>query len=323
MIKIHNKKTKIRSKLTEQCKIEHCSDCDYKSFCFGCREDCNAKFCQFITNDDKCCNMNDCGIPCKIGLPYLLPKIDPKIFNENCNLNYNTFNSKSIVKIYSNVWGIKHDYLIDIRVIMGRRGFSNHYNIKERLNILEDDKLYLSFCVPDEYLDMFSDIPDRWNILKNFKFDGILSPNFSIYNNDPVCNRMYNEYRKREEIKLAIDNNINIYPELYLDNEHLDYYLKWVKNTNTNIVYVSFQKNGLNTKAKKWKEEMENLKYSANVLNNVKFIIIGAFGKNRYENIASIIPGAVFVDDITYRTTSKNNNHKENFKIAMKNYKIK
>lgn len=328
MIKMHTKKTLLRTELTKQCSNNNCSNCNYKDFCFGCKEQCDAKFCHKL-GKGLSCNMEDCGIPCKLGLPILLPNIKKNDFEECCNLSYNTIESKNIIKIDSNVWEVNSDYLIDIRLIMGKKGFTKNIDLKQRLKIPKSSKLYLSFCVPDNYLDLFESINDRWEILESFKFDGILAPNFSIYNNDPCCNRMLNEYRKRIEIKEACKLNINIYPELYLDSDHFLHYLNWITKTKTKIVYVSFQKSGYNTKSDKWKQEVELLNKAVNTLEGVKFLIIGAMGDNRYKTIQSIIPDAVFIDDIIYRVTACNRisryevhkgSHEENFKIAMKKY---
>lgn len=319
MLKVHNKITNKRINLTKSCSNNNCNNCKYNSFCFGCKVSCDAKFCHLTT--DIFCNMKDCGIPCKIGADYLLPNIDKDKFNEICDLSYNYIDSNYIIKTDGNVWGVNADFIIDIRMIMGKKGFTKRTDIKERLNV--NGKLYLSFCVPDEYLDLFREIKERWTLIKDFKFNGVLAPNYSIYNNDPVCNRIINEYYKRECIKESAKLKINIYPELYLDKEHFDNYVNWIKDTNTNIVYVSFQKQGYNTKSFLWKEELNLFKKAINILKkDLKVIVIGCTSDNRKKDIQKIKNDIIFVDDKLYRTTSHNGEHKKNFiqKIKEFNY---
>lgn len=316
MLKIHNKITNKRLNLTKSCSCNNCPNCNYSSFCFGCKVSCDAKFCQSTT--DIFCNMQDCGIPCKIGANYLLTNISKEKFNETCDLSYNYIDADYLIKTDSNVWNVTLNYLIDIRMIMGKKGFTKRTNIKERLQLSKESKLYLSFCVPDDYLNLFRNIKDRWHIIESFNFNGILAPNYSIYNNDPVCNRMINEYYKRECIKKSANLKINIYPELYLDKEHFNNYVDWIKATNTNVVYVSFQKQGNNTKSVQWKEELNLLEKAINTLNkNLKVIVIGCTSNNRKSDIQEIKNDIIFVDDKLYRTTSHNGNHKENFVQAI------
>ena len=80
------------------------------------------------------------------------------------------------------------------------------------------------FGNPRQYLDKLK------------KFQGIISPDFSLYRNMPLCMQMWNTYRGRALANFLSENDINIIPNVRFGDERTYSFCFEGKDSNINIL---------------------------------------------------------------------------------------
>lgn len=298
MYLVHTKPTKKRQVLTKSCELRSCFKCRYNKYCSGCDQRCDAKF---DVDRGECAG---CDRVCQLGKR--VPEIDENKWNFVPDLSYvEPIDENILFQVKGSAYNLKRHYVVSIRKIFNQR-FSTTTDIKARLNIPSDCKVYLTFCVKDELLEKFwEEDESKWDKIAKMGFDGVFSPNYSLYSNVPMSEKVWNWYRQRESIRQLSERKMNVIPEVSFTGEReLEFCCDWLNKTNTRVVYVTYQTVAFRPDTKAWKDEMRLLEKAANLLKGKQFVIVGAQIKKRRESVTQILNSNnsnVIVDDICYR----------------------
>ncbi|WP_027633411.1 DUF4417 domain-containing protein [Clostridium hydrogeniformans] len=172
-----------------------------------------------------------------------------------------------------------------IRRLYREKGF------KEALNI-EGDGI-LQFYVKDRTLEGIWD--NRNNIykeLKEQKFKAIIAPNFSVYEDCPRFDHLYNIQRSLTIYNELIEEGFDAIPDISWYNiNDLDFWINLINNSSCNTIAFSFQVVDVRLKASNnWKNYLSGFSYLCKNLKNIKqIIIIGASSLSRVLDIKYFI----------------------------------
>lgn len=161
------------------------------------------------------------------------------------------------------------------------------------LNLKPSTKAILEFYVKDKYLEGFWD--NRYSIYKSFKtlgFAFVLSPNFSVYDDSPRIDHLYNIKRNTIVYNELLDIGINAVPDVsWYNRSDLDYWINEINKNKIKIVSFSFQNVGVGLKPSNiWKHSLLGFRYfCSNISNDVDIIIAGIVSPFRISEIYQTI----------------------------------
>lgn len=259
------------------CKLEeHCGGCSLceasicKRYCGYCEAVCPNRY-----NDTSYCNsmLNNINFDFKlcsnekIDIPNFVPGISDKIKME---LPFIAVDGDS----YLNSNG---------RHVTKR--FVNGYKFAVGTNV--DTKVLLHFYIKDKKLNGFWN--NRYELYKSLRdFDAVISPNFSVYEDAPRMDHMYNIIRSVTTYNEMIRYGIKAIPDIsYYNLNDLDKWCKEINNSKVNTVSFSFQIVDVRLRASNnWKNNIAAFRYLCkNINRKLKIIIIGISSLSRYRFI--------------------------------------
>lgn len=164
-----------------------------------------------------------------------------------------------------------------------QNGYVNALNIDGRCRAI------LEFYVKDRTLEGFWD--NRGEIYENLKklnFLGVISPNFSVYEDAPRMDHIYNIKRSTVVYNEMLDKGINAIPDVSWYNiNDLDHWIEEVNLRGIKLLAFSFQVVDVILKASNlWKSYLLGFQYLCkNIDPGVKIIIAGMTSHRRVEEV--------------------------------------
>jgi Fe-S cluster biogenesis protein NfuA len=180
-----------------------------------------------------------------------------------------------------------------VRRIYKEKGFRRAININDRSHGI------LQFYVKDRTLegiwdkrkDIYRDIEDQ-----GFKF--IIAPNFSVYEDSPRIDHLYNIQRSRIMYNEMIEQGLGAIPDVSWYNlKDIDAWIKDISKKNIKTIAFSFQVVDVKLKASNiWKHYLAGFKYFCSQLSGkYQIIIIGAASHRRVDEIRAAAPGNISI----------------------------
>lgn len=272
-----------------------CNLCNYYNRCGGCSL-CEAAICNK--------NCKGCGSICPMRGQVIIHTNE--VLNDRSILHYNkNFSMGNHIPILpdrlKNIFDSKISKLIGIhggnflssngkkiRKIYRENGF------RRALNLSEDCDGILQFYIKDRTLEGLWDSRNSlYNELYEQKLKYIISPNFSVYEDAPRFEHIYNIKRSLIIYNELSERGFNAIPDVSWYNiQDLDFWIDLLNKSKCNTIAFSFQVVDLRLKASNlWKHYLAGFKYLCSNLDEVKkIILIGVASHKRVWSIRNEIP---------------------------------
>lgn len=274
------------------CKKD-CSKCILKSKCGGCSL-CEASLC-----NNNCSNCSSI-CPKRKGSFSYLSSLGGINFKLKSNSSLTSFNFPTHILIIPDKTNkqFSYKYLPIVGVHGGNMFSSNGESISKRynnkgfhrvLNLNDKTKGILEFYVKDRTLEGFWDNRESiYDSLKKMNFYAVISPNFSVYEDAPRVDHMYNMKRSSIVYNEMIEEGINAIPDISWYNiEDLKRWAMAINESNISIISFSFQVVGVNLKASNiWRHYLSGFRWICeNISKNIKIIVAGVASKRRVSDV--------------------------------------
>lgn len=157
------------------------------------------------------------------------------------------------------------------------------------LNIDEKTQAILEFYIKDRQLEGFWDRrKELYPTLKKLNFNFIIAPNFSVYEDAPRIDHLYNIKRSVTVYNELIDSGINAVPDVSWYNiKDLERWVKAINKSGIKTIAFSFQTVGVKLKASGvWKSYILGFRYLCqNIDKDVTIIVAGAISEKKVEEL--------------------------------------
>ncbi|MEW9123790.1 MAG: DUF4417 domain-containing protein [Thermotaleaceae bacterium] len=157
------------------------------------------------------------------------------------------------------------------------------------LNIDEKTEGILQFYVPDRTLEGFWDNRQAiYSDLKKMNFSGIISPNFSVYEDAPRVDHLYNMKRTSIVYNEMLDIGLPAILDVsWYNKSDLERWCSAIKAFNVKTIAFSFQVVDVALKASDlWKSYILGFRYLCkNISKDTNILIVGAVSRNKIEEI--------------------------------------
>lgn len=169
------------------------------------------------------------------------------------------------------------------------KGFAGALNLDPRTEAV------LQFYVKDRTLEGFWD--NRSNIyadLVTMKFKAIISPNFSVYEDAPRMDHLYNIKRTTIIYNEMLEAGLNAIPDIsWYSKNDLDRWIEEINKNDIKAIAFSFQVVNVELKASNlWKEYLLGFRYLCQEIDpGIRIIIIGITSPRRYKAVCKAAAG--------------------------------
>lgn len=269
---------------------KRCDKCILKETCGGCSL-CEASVCR------KCCNECAALCPMRPEAVNYLNKMGGPTFNLQSN---NDFAIPYHIPIVPDRLSIipKYEIMPMIGVHAGTLLARNGQQVNKRylekglqgaLNVDKRCEAILEFYVKDRTLEGFWDNRNEvYRGLKQLNFKSVISANFSVYEDAPRLDHLYNIKRTTIVYNELLDNGINAIPDVsWYNRRDLERWRDEINKNNIKVIAFSFQVVDVQLKASNiWKSYMLGFRYLCqNIDPGVKIIVIGVASHRRLQEI--------------------------------------
>lgn len=169
------------------------------------------------------------------------------------------------------------------------KGFADALNLDPRTEGI------LQFYVKDRTLEGFWDNrKDIYRDLHKLNFKAIISPNFSVYEDAPRVDHLFNIKRTTISYNELLEAGLNAIPDIsWYSKNDLDQWIREINNNKLKMVAFSFQVVDVELKASNiWKEYLLGFRYLCqNIHPGVKLIIIGLTSPRRITEVFKAAEG--------------------------------
>lgn len=174
-----------------------------------------------------------------------------------------------------------------VRKIYKESGF------KKTLNINESCKGILQFYVRDRTLEgIWKARGQLYQEIKELGLEAVIAPNFSLYEDAPRIEHLFNIERSITIYNELINFGINAIPDVAWYNiNDLDFWINQINKSKCNIIAFSFQVVDVRLKASNlWKHYLAGFKYLCEGIDfDIKVIIIGVNSESRIFEIRKAV----------------------------------
>ena len=268
-----------------------CSKCVEKSICGGCSL-CEASICS-----KKCSN---CMVLCA-KRPESIPYINSiggtgLVLKANKEIKLNSYHIPVLPDRMINT--PKYEVMPIIALHAGNMFATNGEKInksylekgyRKALNIDKRTEAIIEFYVKDRTLEGFWDKRKGiYEELKRMNVKAVITPNFSVYEDVPRIDHLYNIKRSTIVYNEMIDEGINAIPDIvWYTKEDLDRWQEAINRSDIRVIAFSFQVVGVQLKASNiWQSYLTGFRYICKKINrNIKIITIGVSSTERIEKI--------------------------------------
>ena len=268
---------------------KQCSRCNFYERCGGCSL-CEASICGE--------NCMECGSICPKRGETICKVLDLSKYNaESLNENIHIDMDGHIPILIDKLQEI-YDYT-KVIAIHGEHFFSrsgekiiNNYSqngFRKCLNVDESVDGILEFYVKDRTLEGFW--KNRNAIYEELKKQGlvaVIAPNFSVYEDAPRLEHIYNIKRSIIVYNELIDNDINAIPDIsWFNLRDLEFWVEIIKKSDVKLIAFSFQVVDVRLKASNaWKDYLAGFKYLCkSIRSDIGIVIAGVASVNKIKVI--------------------------------------
>ena len=280
------------------CNIRKCNKCIKKidGSCNGCSF-CDVAFCKCSKE-----NLNRCLVRCprKLGTFNNIKIIkDDNILLENAFYNLSGYIPIMPDKVRRNFDFSKVNNVVAIHgeFLLSANGenISNIYKMrgyKKTLNLSEDIEGILEFYIKDRALEGFwNNRKELYKQLKEQNFKAIITPNFSLYEDAPRSEHLYNIQRAKRVYNEMIKENLPaVLDVIWATNEDLEFWINEINRSNIKTISFSFMNVDTRLKASNaWRHYLLGYKILiSRIPKNVEIIIAGISSTERVREIKRI-----------------------------------
>jgi hypothetical protein len=161
--------------------------------------------------------------------------------------------------------------------------------IPDALNLSEKTKFLLQFYVKDRTLEGFWDNRQNiYNQLANFNWHIIIAPNFSVYEDSPRIDHLYNMKRSSIVYNELLNLGLPAVPDISWYNQiDLDQWVREINKNKLKTIAFSFQVVNVRLKASNiWKHYLMGFKYLCQQIeDDIQIIIVGVVSPKRLKHI--------------------------------------
>ena len=213
-----------------------------------------------------------------LDLPIYIPVMPDKI-KESFNFKAN----KNIIAVHG-------EFFLNAAGLKITGAYKNGF--RAALNLKDDLSGILEFYIKDRTLEGFWD--NRKSIYKELKhqdFLGIITPNFSVYEDAPRLEHIYNIQRSKRVYNEMINEGLPAIPDVsWYSKEDLELWIKEIKNNNIKTIAFSFMNVDTRLKASNaWKHYLLGFKIlDFKIPSDVQIIVAGISSIQRVEEILKI-----------------------------------
>jgi hypothetical protein len=153
---------------------------------------------------------------------------------------------------------------------------------REQFRLPPDSKIAFHLFIYDDFLEVFwKERRERYAILKGF--DLVFAPNFSIYEDAPRFEHLFNMRRSAIVVKEMAEEGIRVVPDVsWYCREDIDRWLEFLDSTGAEVVSFSFQVVGRGLKGSKaWVSYLPGLRYFAQQFSG-RIVLVGVVSPERY-----------------------------------------
>lgn len=159
------------------------------------------------------------------------------------------------------------------------KGYSGALNLDRKTHAI------LEFYIKDRQLEGFWDRKkELYPMLKKFNFSFIIAPNFSVYEDAPRVDHLYNIKRSVTVYNELLDSGINVVPDVSWYNvKDLSRWIEVINKSGIKTIAFSFQTVGIKLKASGvWKSYILGFKYLCqNINKETNVIVAGIVSENK------------------------------------------
>ncbi|MFT8349212.1 DUF4417 domain-containing protein [Clostridium saccharoperbutylacetonicum] len=175
----------------------------------------------------------------------------------------------------------------NVRKMYKENGFRKTLNVHESCNGL------LQFYVKDRTLEGIWKAREKlYAEIKKMGFEAVIAPNFSLYEDAPRIEHLFNIERSITIYNELIKFGINAIPDVAWYNiNDLDFWIEQINKSRCSMIAFSFQVVDVRLKASNlWKHYLAGFKYLCQgIKSNIKVIIVGVNSENRIFEIQKSI----------------------------------
>ncbi|MDZ4994627.1 DUF4417 domain-containing protein [Clostridium perfringens] len=271
----------------------NCSKCKMKKQfrCKGCSM-CAVSVCKCEEKKKKCIVL----CPNKFGSFTLIRKtIDNKMLLSNKKFNFSIYLPVMPDKIYTNFNLTSADNTIVVRgeFLLNSKGseVTGTYKkgFRKALNLSEETQGLLEFYIKDRALEGFWDNREKiYRELKDQKFIGVITPKFSLYEDVPRLEHLYNIQRSKIVYNEMIEAGLPAILDIsWAMDEDLKYWIKEINFSKIKTIAFSFMNVDTNSKnGKYWNHYILDLKTLLdNIDKDIQIIISGLSSVSKIKEV--------------------------------------
>lgn len=179
----------------------------------------------------------------------------------------------------------------------GERIYPKYKNMgcQGALNVDPRTKILLEFYVRDKTIEGFWDKrKELYNDLKKLNFDSVIAPNYSVFEDAPRLDHLYNIKRSKTVYSELMDIGINAIPDVsWFNIRDLENWCQEIERSGIKLIAFSFQvvDVGLKT-ANLWRLSLTGFRYLCqNLSQDVSIIIAGVVSPFRLNDVYAAASG--------------------------------
>lgn len=280
------------------CNIRDCNKCNKKldGSCSGCSL-CDVSFCKCGKE-----NLNRCLVRCpnKLGtfdsiknikVTHILEENDTYDLPTYIPVMYDKVRSKFNFSEVNNTVGVHGELLL----AADGRNISAVYKVKGykgALNLPDDVMGILEFYIKDRALEGFWENRKMlYKQLKKQNFKAIITPNFSLYEDAPRAEHLYNIQRAKKVYNEMIQEGLPaILDVIWATNEDLEFWINEINKSNIKTIAFSFMNVDTRLKASNaWRHYLLGYKILiSRVSSDIEIIIAGISSIQRFVEIERV-----------------------------------
>lgn len=163
--------------------------------------------------------------------------------------------------------------------------------VHKALGLDPKTKTVLHFYVPDRTLEGFwQNRHQIYPVLKEMGFSFIIAPNFSVYEDSPRLEHLFNIKRSAIVCSELLEHGINAVPDIsWYEIKDLDRWAESINRSGVKLVSFSFQCVGGKRSSSAWRGYCAGLRYLCESMGeDVSVIVVGIAAVSRLKEVISI-----------------------------------
>jgi len=171
--------------------------------------------------------------------------------------------------------------------------------LRTRFNLPLDSQIAITFTSPDEVVDYLGmDLEKTCDEVAKFNVNWVFGINFSIYENYPSFDALYNLKRRFLSLQMLQDRGVNVVPDIgWLSHKDRARVFGWLRDNGVRYMARNYQTVAAKAGTGTWDIFLKELEYIRKNFPDVHLFLHGCSGRKRIESIRANIGGGVtFID---------------------------